>query len=73
MLCKYVVLINIMKTTGLKQLTTSENSQHPDARFIRLASQGVFIPPEKNYGGQAPKLPARMKNLAQGWLSRLKK
>ena len=82
-----------MKTTGLKKLTTSKNSQHPDARFIRLASQGVFIfiylashwkwervsaatlilfPPKKIYGGQPPKLPARIKNLAQGWLTRLK-
>ena len=29
--------------------------------------------PKKNCCGQGPKLPARMKNLAQGWLSRLKK
>ena len=31
-----------------------------------------IISPKKNCCGQAPKLPARMKNLAQGWLSRLK-
>ena len=61
-----------MKTVVVKQLTTSEKPQHPDVRFIRLASQEVFIS-KKNCCAPAPKLPARMNNLAQGWLSRLKK
>ena len=30
----------------------------------------IFISPKKNCCAAAPKLPARMKNLAQGWLSR---
>ena len=32
-----------IKKGFLRKLTTSEKPQHPDARFIRLASQGVFI------------------------------
>ena len=49
-----------IKKGFLRKLTTSEKPHHPDARFIRLASQGVFIyyfPTKKIVVGKDPNYP----------------